>query len=154
MASTFEMLNYNHAIALQLVNKVIEMTPGHSAGYLAKLQILTNKLNYLMQEVDLKDPDDDDAEMGGEQGDADPSDEQLEDMVEAASSIAESIKKLLKIDEALRWAVPSDFVAAYSGLSLLELAIGKKRVREAVGAPDIDSADSTDPYFLELQAFD
>jgi len=32
----------------------------------------------------------------------------------------------------------------------LELAIGKKRVREAVGAPDIDSADSTDPYFLEL----
>lgn len=149
------MLNYNHDVALKLVGRVIELTPGHSAGYFHKIQILTNKLNYLMQEVDLKEEDDEDlTEDGIDQGDADPSEEQLSDMVVTAAAIASTIKTILHIDPALRWAMPSDFLGGYNALGLLEQAIGKERVRSAVGAPAFDSADSTDPYHLELTAFD
>jgi hypothetical protein len=144
------MLNYNHKEALQLVRKVLELVPEHTAPHLAILRIRSNELQYLLEEVDLKDEEE--ARLSKDAGDADPSEDQLHDMLVCATEMASSIKQLVTIDPSIRWSHSSDFLSAYNSLSMLEFAVGSKTVRVAIGAPTYVSADSTDPYTIELHA--
>lgn len=146
------MLNYNHAEALTLVNKAKDIVPLHTAPYLAIMRIRSNELQFLLDEVDMKDEDD--FNQNREAGDSNPSEEQLSDMLLCAVEIASSIKTLIQIDQTIRWSQTLDFVSSYNGLAMLESAIGSKTVRTTIGAAEYVSADSTDPYTLELYALE
>ena len=98
--------------------------------------------------------DEDDFNQNREAGDSNPSEEQLSDMLLCAVEIASSIKTLIQIDQTIRWSQTLDFVSSYNGLAMLESAIGSKTVRTTIGAAEYVSADSTDPYTLELYALE
>lgn len=151
-AAMFEMLSYNHMEALQLAQKCQELVPDHTAPLMSILKIRTNEMQYLLDEVDALEYSV--VEQHPENGDADPTEEQEKDMLTSALHIASTIKTMLRIDQSIRWSSTEDFVAAYRALADLEAALGSKKVRETIKAPDYVSADSTDPYAFELEAFD
>ena len=148
----FEMLSYNHAEALQLAQKCQELVPDHTAPLMSILKIRTNEMQYLLDEVDALEYSL--FEQNPENGDADPTEEQEKDMLTSALHIASTIKTMIRIDQSIRWSSTEDFVAAYRALADLEAALGSKKVRESIKPPDYVSADSTDPYAFELEAFD
>jgi len=158
-ATDFELIQNNFDNALRLTKKAIELIPKHSAGYFQMMTVLRKKLQNLLEEVDRSDSSDVDEILKTEAevenfGNADPTDEQMNELLDIASKIVSCVKSLLQIDQSLRWTNPSSFVAAYNDLALLEAAIGKKRLRPTIGVPEHDSADATDPFHLELMAFD
>ena len=135
-----------------MAQKCQELVPEHTAPLMSILKIRTNEMQYLLDEVDALDHSV--YEQNKENGDADPTGEQEKDMLSCASHIGSTIKKVIQIDQSIRWSSTEDFVAAYRALAELEVALGSKKVRETLGAPDYISADATDPYALEISAFD
>ncbi len=139
------MLQGNTTQGLAYAGEAARLVPDHASPHLLGGLILAQEINDKLEALPLPD-----TAPGGDFV-AQFDDESEAEIIDMALDLVTRVKAALARDRTCRYVLTDNFVKYYQALDRLNQALGENKLREKLGLITYLSADSSDPFGIELE---